>query len=320
MRNVSRAAVALILGTVALVAGCTAQPPVVPGEPVTSTSSTSTTQPLVNCPFRAGTLAGTIANPFVVEASGIAASRRSPGVLWVHNDSGDTARLFATTIAGRDLGIYPVTGVTAADWEDIAVGPSPAGAGSFLYVGDIGGNAGRNALTIQRIPEPAVSTTQNPTTIDLGGAQAIDVVYPNGGRYDAESLMVDTNGDLYIVTKSTEGSSLVFRLPAAQQTPGATQTLQQVASIQFTKPGNQAATSGDLSPSGDTIVVRTYNRAYVWTRPAGTSVAQALAGRPCVLTVIIEPGAEAIAFAPNGRDILTTSEGASPPINLYTRN
>jgi hypothetical protein len=41
------------------------------------------------------TQAGSITAPTIDEASGLAVSRLNDNILWVHNDSGDTARIFA---------------------------------------------------------------------------------------------------------------------------------------------------------------------------------------------------------------------------------
>jgi hypothetical protein len=49
--------------------------------------------------FSPGVQVGTIANASITEASGIAASRRNANVLWVHNDSGDTERVFVPGVA-----------------------------------------------------------------------------------------------------------------------------------------------------------------------------------------------------------------------------
>ena len=71
----------------------------------------------------------------VGEASGVAVSRRTPGILWSHNDSGP-ASLFAFDTAGNAKGRVELTGVTVDDWEDLAIGQCPEG--SCLYVADIG--------------------------------------------------------------------------------------------------------------------------------------------------------------------------------------
>src|SRR5512134_250324 len=71
------------------------------------------------------------------EASGVAASRRTPGVLWSHNDSGEPG-LVAVATDGTTRGRVYVAGASAGDWEDIEVGPCPQG--SCVYIGDIGDN------------------------------------------------------------------------------------------------------------------------------------------------------------------------------------
>ena len=94
----------------------------------------------------------------IKEASGIAASRRVDNVWWVHNDSGDTARVFAIGTTGQTLGEYSLTGASAIDWEDIAAAPGPTAGVSYLYVGDIGGNVTpRSSVQVYRVPEPLVN-------------------------------------------------------------------------------------------------------------------------------------------------------------------
>src|SRR5438045_5677919 len=55
----------------------------------------------------------------LTELSGIAASRAQPGVYYVHNDSGDSPRIFALDRAGTELGQLCLAGATNVDWEDI---------------------------------------------------------------------------------------------------------------------------------------------------------------------------------------------------------
>ena len=47
---------------------------------------------------------GTVSAGDLIETSGIAASRSQDGILWAHNDSGDTARFFALGIEEADGG------------------------------------------------------------------------------------------------------------------------------------------------------------------------------------------------------------------------
>src|SRR5688500_16509896 len=64
--------------------------------------------------------------PELPEGSGLAASRRTEGRFWSHNDSGD-AVLFALDAQGQVTGRVQVTGASVQDWEAVAVGPCPAG-------------------------------------------------------------------------------------------------------------------------------------------------------------------------------------------------
>lgn len=70
------------------------------------------------------------------EASGLAASRRHPGVLYTHNDSGDQARIFALDSEdGRTLAEYQITPSDNYDWEDLSVGVCPSNSGTCIYIG-----------------------------------------------------------------------------------------------------------------------------------------------------------------------------------------
>ena len=49
---------------------------------------------------------GSVENSAIREASGLVASRKNPGVLWTHNDAGNSNRLYALNSQGRTLGSY----------------------------------------------------------------------------------------------------------------------------------------------------------------------------------------------------------------------
>src|SRR4051812_2424896 len=137
--------------------------------------------------FLPGVQTGTVQNNSVNEASGIAASRMNSNVLWTHNDSGDSARVFAMTTTGTNLGTYSFSGAGASDWEDIAVGPGPTLGAQYLYAADIGDNgASRSTVQIYRVLEPVVSDVQSPVSTSLSGVATLRFAYPDGAR-DAES-------------------------------------------------------------------------------------------------------------------------------------
>jgi hypothetical protein len=214
--------------------------------------------------------AGLIACDALKEASGLAASRANPGVLWAHNDSGDKPRVFALGPQGEHLGIYMLIGAQSVDWEDMAVGPGPLPGRAYLYLADIGDNlARREAKVIYRVPEPKVSAGQAPIESALAGAEAIQLRYPDRPR-NAETLLVDpTNGDLYIVTKQEE---TVWLYRAAYPQPNdRVLTMEDCGRLALS-----GVVGGDVSPDGSAILLKTYAALYLAHREPGERLDAAL--------------------------------------------
>ncbi len=256
---------------------------------------------------------GTVQQAAIDEASGLAASRANPGVLWVHNDSGDSARAFAMNARGTHLGIYNLSGASATDWEDMAIGPGPDPVQSYLYLGDIGdNNAVRSTIRVYRVPEPSVSPSQPPANANLSGVDTITLQYPDGPR-DAETLIVDpTTADLYIISKR-ETPSRLYRAAYPQST---SQTI--VMEYRGQLPWGWA-TGGDISPNGGEILVRGYWNASLWRRPPGTALWDAFAETGYGVPVAFEPKGEAIGFHGMGHGYYTVSEESHQPIYYYER-
>ena len=269
---------------------------------------------LGQCPqFLGGQQVGTLKSGSINEASGIAASRKNAGVLWVHNDSGDSARVFAINTKGIHLGIYNFKGAGAQDWEDIAIGPGPDPNKDYLYIGDIGDNASnRSFIKVYRVPEPVIDTNQSPADVNLTGVKSIRLKYPDGAR-NAEALMVDPiTSDLYIISK--EASSKIYHAVYPQSTTQVT-TMELVATLPW-----GWAVGGDISRRGDMIIVKGYYNASVWHRPAGTHLWEAFNGQECQVPLIWEPQGEAICFDANGCGYYTVSEGSYQPIYYFARD
>lgn len=185
------------------------------------------------------------------EASGIAASRRSPGIFWTHNDAGQ-AILFALDAQGSLKSRIRVTGVALQDWEDIAVGPCPRG--SCIYVADIGDNAARrNQITVYRVPEPA--TTDRATATP----EVFHATYPDGPQ-DAETLLVLADASVFIVSKGETGSIALYRFPGALRA-GTTVQLERVGQALITgkASGDNRITGGAASQDGRWVVLRTHD-------------------------------------------------------------
>lgn len=149
-----------------------------------------------------------VESKMIDEMSGIAKSRKYPDTYWVHNDSGDSARIFAIHKNGKLIqpnqlnyeGIK-LEGSTNFDWEDIAID------GDTIYVADCGDNQNfRKDLCVYVVKEP------NPLTVtSIKDVKKIRVAYPDktetsSFQFDCESVGV-FKGTLYFVTKWRAGRS-----------------------------------------------------------------------------------------------------------------
>ncbi len=261
--------------------------------------------------FGPGQRAGVVQSDLIREASGIVASRQSLGVLWVHNDSGDSARVFAINDKGEFLGECTVSGATAHDWEDIAIGPGPDPNRDCLYIGDIGDNQARRPyVTIYRLPEPRIDPATSFGRMAIGPADAIRLTYPDGPR-DAETLLLDPlTRDIYIVSKR-DLFSKVYRAAYPQSTAQVTQ-MERVAALPW-----GLAVAGDVSPDGRRVIVRGMFNASLWDRPAGEPLWHAFSGWQTPLPLMKEPQGEGICFDARGAGYFTIGEMQFPPLHYF---
>lgn len=239
------------------------------------------------------------------ETSGLAVSRKNRGVIWAHNDSGDSPRVFALDEKGGLLGEIAFGGATAIDWEDIAVGPCPAG--SCVWVGDVGDNGkSRTDYALYRIDEPVLDG--KPFAKRTIAAQKFPFAYPDGS-WNSETLLAHpTTGEIFLVTKVGTSASGVYRFPSKLE-PGVAVTLERVGTAASTT--MSLVTGGDVSPCGDRVLLRTYFSLLEYTVPPGKGIAEALATSPRSVPVAKEPQGEAVSYRLDGRGYVTASEGTS---------
>jgi len=241
-------------------------------------------------------------------------SRSQPRILWTHNDSGAGPHVLAFSPDGRLRADLRVTGAENVDWEDIALGPA-ASRGGVLFVGDIGDNpAQRPQIVVYSVPEPVLGgpgVARGPTA----PARRLTLRYPDGA-HDAEALLVDgATGTLAIVTKSFEGEAGVY----------VTRRLTATRPVMLTRAGRlslgagAAITAGDVSGDGSAVVLRSYDRAFVFARRGGEPLTRTLRRRPCLAEVDLaaEGQGEALALTAGGGAFYTVPEGRRPAIRRY---
>ena len=268
---------------------------------------------------------GTITDPGIGESSGLAASRRNPGLLWTHNDSGDEPLVYCLDLKGAPCGVWRVTGAEAWDWEDMAAGPGPRAGEPYLYLGDIGDNVdGRSEIFVYRIPEPAATAggATAPTKAAPAAsapAEALKLRFPDGS-HNAEALAVHpTTGDLYVITKDAQAAR-VYKAAAPLDASKAT-TMIQVGTIRLGagSRGLEQVTGADISSDGRRAVLSTYAQGYELEASAGGPFDDIWSQPPAPVALGPRLQGEAIAYRLDGRALLTTSEIVPSPLQQVER-
>ena len=238
------------------------------------------------------------------EVSGIDNSKLNGEVFWLHNDSGDSAQIFAIDGNGKHLGRFMLDGVENRDWEDIAVGPGPDDGQSYIYIGDIGDNSALYKLKyIYRIAEPRLDFTKIPYDSIIQNVATITYQYPDGAR-DAETLLIDPlTKDVFVISKREE-SVCVYVLSYPQSTESII-IPEHIATLPITQ-----LTAGDISDSGMKIILKNYEEIYSWSRNPNQSMKDVFSKNPDRLPYIVEPQGEAICWSNDEKGYFTVSEEA----------
>lgn len=257
-----------------------------------------------------------MAAPDLSEASGLAASRRRPGLWWTHNDSGHAPELFGFDSDGRLLAQVRVQEI-AEDWEDLA---SFEWRGDpYLAIADTGDNlAWRRQARVLLVAEPELGErTVAPT-------RTLRFSYPDGPR-DVEALAVDAvSGTILLLEKRRPPARLyaldldgpdeqvarvVGELPAA---PPPQPVPAQTVGARYSR---DMVTAMDLAADRRELVLMTYRRVLRYRVGADGDWGEVLrAGLEAWLELPRDARLyEAVAIDGEGR-VWATSEGVDPPL------
>jgi hypothetical protein len=185
------------------------------------------------------TVAFTINDTRISESSGLAVDP-SGSLYWTVNDSGDRGVAYGIGLDGTVQGTLNFR-AQPRDVEAVAV------YGDQLYVADIGDNTRkRRFVRVYFFTNPRA----NGLTVTY---QAYDFRYPDG-PHNAETLLVDESGRLFIVTKARKAG--IYEAPANPKRKGVNE-LEKVGSA----PSN--VTDGTFLPGGERIALLTYDSVQV---------------------------------------------------------
>ena len=261
---------------------------------------------------------GLMLDPQLRETSGLVVSRHHRGILWLHDDGGNPARLFAVNRDGDRVATLRVEGVPKTDWEDIAAFERDGR--SYLLLADTGDNGGlRKTLQLHAIEEPTQLENAR-----LKPAWSIVFRWPDGPR-DCEAVTVDPRrGEVLLVSKRRQPPEL-FRLPlkphvdppAVAERIGRLRMPAELAPRGGTDeraPLAAQVTAASVSPDGRRLAVMTYRYLLVYDRQGHEDWARAVARSPKVEALPWLPQAEAMGWDTDSRHVFATGEFVPAPL------
>ena len=223
------------------------------------------------------TVAFTIKDARITESSGLATDPAG-SLYWTVNDSGDRGVAYGIGLDGTVQGTLNFR-AQPRDVEAVAVHEDR------LYVADIGDNSGqRDFVRVYYFTNPRA----NGLTVTY---HAYDFSYPDG-PHNAEALLVNESGRLFVVTKEREAA--IYEAPAKPDREGVNE-LEKVGSA----PSN--VTDGTFLPGGERIALLTYSSVEVIDATSYEVVVSA--------PIPDQPQAESLTLSLDQTSLLVGSEG-----------
>lgn len=222
------------------------------------------------------------------EISGMTASVLHPNIVWVHNDSGDAARIYALSTSTCEIeATVRIGNMKARDLEAIASGRDARGR-AVLWIADTGDN--RDSW-----PDVSITRIREPKRLRDATVRGTRFRFTYDDRpHDAETLLAAADTPrLWVVTKQLANGTL-YALPRPLRS----------SRVNVAVPIRQEEgliTDGAVSPDGRRYVLRDYFDAVVYDGlPPGREVAR--------FSLPPQTQGEAIAWSSDGRALLTASE------------
>lgn len=251
--------------------------------------------------FHAPRAMARVQSPELDEISGLGESSRYPGYFWVHNDSGDQARIFLIDTTGHVVVEVKLAGIENRDWEDLATAIDPINDQPYIYIGEIGDNrALYPEYAIYRIQEPVLKSFEKGQKLIVEDVDTYRFTYENGPR-DAETLLIDPLQRELLVISKRDSQVMVYSMSMDPSSQPLVLTVQE--QLPFTQ-----IVGGDISSDGREILLKTYDKIWYWTRQPNERVGTALQRSAMQLPYIVEPQGEAIGWRKNAKAYLTVSE------------
>ncbi|WP_435236876.1 hypothetical protein ACR30L_04645 [Psychromonas sp. PT13] len=269
---------------------------------------------------------GFITSNEISEASGIAVSQTNPSIIWINNDSGNTASLYAVNDQGKHIATLKISGVINYDWEDLANFNYQGN--NYLLIADTGDNfLERKDYRLHIIKEPKINTQSNTIeTLTVKPQWSITFSYPDKPK-DVESVAIDTvNKQILLLTKRDFPHQL-YALPLVPEKTQSTIIADHLGEISdFPAPlksrlgiidimnYSNMPTAMDMTSDDRMAVILTYSSAYLYSKKPSESWLHAFNIKPKRIDFPTLTQGEAIGFSPQGKYLYITSEKTPAPI------
>ena len=244
------------------------------------------------------------------ESSGIAISYTLDNAVWIHNDSGDKARLYLVGFDGETKAVVDVKDADAHDWEDMC--SFRIDGKSWLLIGDIGDNSKRRG---DKDPDCRLHLIQEPNIKTLGSKLSVPIHTTmkfkyEDGIWDCEGLAVDSERkEILLLTKDLPHKCGLYVMPLDIHDAKQKLTARRIAS-----PYIPYATALDISPSGHILVVGTMLNALAVKRTRAQSWEEAFRVAGTAFSLPPRKQGETICFDRTGKWLFVNSEGAKQPL------
>ena len=264
------------------------------------------------------TSTGTITDGNLGEISGLTASRIKENILWVLNDSGNSASIYALNPEGKLLFTLNIDGVSNNDWEDIT--SFEYNGKPYILIADVGDNyARRSKCFLHFIEEPDIRK-MSVNSLFLKPSWSITYTYEDGPR-DCESVAVDIKAGKILLLSKRDVPPVLYELPLTEDKKAVAKKLTKIKPlIQITDEikdlgfNTGQPTAMDISANSLSAVVLTYGNAFYYKKKPSEEWSDVFTGSPQEITVPRMQQAESICFSRDSSKIYITSEKIPAPV------
>lgn len=268
---------------------------------------------------------GTLNDAALREISGMALSQIDDDVLWVVNDSGDDALLYAISKKGNLVQTCRIKNAENQDWEDLA--SFTLADTAYLVIADIGNNVRhRDIFTLYILKEPRV--VGGTVTASVPVDRIIRFQYQDGPR-DCEAMAVDVDRNAIVILSKRNAPPLLYSIPldanpdeiVVARLLGHVHSIpepQEDEIVSYLDRFHAQPTALDLASRGHQVAILTYRRLFLYPRADDETLIETVNKEALMIEFPKLEQAESMCFDFDQESVLITSEQLPAPLIRIT--